>query len=128
MSGGNLDLATILGLLADYGRPTLNQMSGSATPGHRAAGSWHCEVSIPVGHPSEFSEADREIYWRELSSGGRRMIGASFDPTEAARECLALCVAAMEGPHARFLRPVSIAQAQAAEDARDLARRDGPAR
>lgn len=121
----NADLATLLALLADYGRPTINQVSGSASPGYLSAGLWFCEVGIHgmgVEEARALPEAEQVAYWRDGMHVGARCVGSDMDPTEAARRCLAECQRMMESARGRFLRPVSVAQAIEVECARQKAK------
>lgn len=117
----NLDLATLLGLLSDYDRPNLHQVSGSATPGSHTAGLWFCEVGIRGLSSVEIralSVEDQDACWKANGHVGARCIGYDMDPTEAARKCLAACQETMEGPRGRWLRPVSKEAAIAIEKER----------
>ncbi len=99
----NMSLEDILAELTKYGRPSLHQYSASATPGHKAGGTWGCEVSIP----SDWSEADRETRERlDIPVCGWRKWGKGATPTAAATECLAQCMELAESPlapHAKFI-------------------------
>lgn len=104
----NLNLETILLLLAEFGRPKMNQFAVSATPGYDAAGEWNCEVDIPFKHWSDLPEPVVEQWKaRQRSLETRRMIGRGETPTIAARACLAQCQELVEGPDAPYLKLIS---------------------
>lgn len=112
----NLLLEDILQLLSEYGRPAVSQAAVSATPGYRAAGQWHVEVSIRTHGIGECPTPElNELQLKHRAWVPARCIGVSKNPTDAARECLRKCEELLEGPMGGIYVKVSVNDCVAAE-------------
>jgi len=120
MIPNRIPLEELMEMLAAYGRPSLHQYVGSATPGMKAAGTWGCEVVIQTCTYEETGRAD----WYFVCGGrgpegwshtGRRCMGRADTPAEAAAQCLDECMKTMESPAGPYYRPVSTEAVKAQE-------------
>lgn len=105
----NMSLEDVMQELTKYGRPTVNQLSASASGG-KAAGMWNVEVWVP----SKWNKGAPE----GVSVTGRRMIGQG-SLREAAECCLARCQELAEGDLSHWYKFVSEEQAIREEQSHD---------